>query len=93
MSNIYLTSKKVHRFLVISIVILALIMSLTGMLLKFPQIAAVFTFISLSSARNLHSQVSFFFSLCLFLMAASGLILYLYPFYLKQRNQTKIPQS
>lgn len=84
----YLKAKKLHRFLVLIIVILGLIMMVTGSVMKYPQL---FSFLDPLAARRLHSTISTFFSITLFFMATSGLVMYLYPAYQKRKLQKGSP--
>jgi hypothetical protein len=54
-------------------------MATTGSILKFPGFFINFKFIDLALVRYLHNQMSLFFSIGLFLMASSGLVMYFYP--------------
>lgn len=86
----YLKAKKLHRFLVVIIVTLGLIMMVTGMTMKYPQLLP---FIDPLAARHLHNLVSPYFALTLTLMAATGLTMYLYPYYLKHKRTPKPPST
>ncbi|OGV96359.1 hypothetical protein A2W24_04470 [Microgenomates group bacterium RBG_16_45_19] len=86
----YLKAKKLHRFLALLIVVLALIMMVTGSIMKFP---LLFPFVDPLAARRLHNTLSPFFSLALFFMAASGLTMYFYPLYLKKKTTKKTLSS
>ena len=78
MTNLYLLSRKIHRLLVLMIFVSGAIMAITGIMLKF-QLG------DLAKVGYLHNQMSLIFAVILFLMAISGLIMYLYPI-LKQKN-------
>jgi len=84
----YLKAKKLHRFLVFIMSLLGLVMMLTGGVMKYPQL---FSFIDPLAARRLHNTVSTFFSITLFLMATSGLTMYLYPAYQKRQLKKRSP--
>jgi len=85
LNKAYLLAKKFHRWLVVVIVILGMIMSTTGFFLKFPDVGN-FLNVDLLFVRSLHSLVSIYFSGTFFLMATTGLIMFLFP-YLKKRSQ------
>jgi hypothetical protein len=79
----FLKARKLHRFMVIIISLLALIMMFTGSVMKYP---SLFTFIDPFAARRLHNTISPLFSITLFLMAATGLTMYLYPYFRKHKS-------
>ncbi|EKE14875.1 MAG: hypothetical protein ACD_12C00259G0005 [uncultured bacterium] len=78
-TNLFLFSKKIHRFLVIFIAIIGIIMSVTGILLKYTFIAAKFTFIDLELIRFIHNNLSPIFALVFLGMLITGLIMYIFP--------------
>ena len=89
MIKLYVLSKQIHRLLVFAITILLVVMSFTGILLKYSFIADKFSFIDSGYIRYLHNSVSPYFSIVLFLMLITGLYMYLFPI-LRKRT---IPQS
>jgi|GEM_PF-1958267 len=86
--NIYLFAKKLHRYLVSAIIFLTLVMSATGGMLKFPVFFGQFGFLDLGLARYVHGQMSLLFGITLFLMAMSGLVMYIFPV-INARRQKK----
>lgn len=78
-ANLYLLSKKIHRFLVVIIMIVGILMSVTGILLKFTFVAAKFSFIDLGQVRYIHNNLSPVFSIIFFVMALTGIIMYIFP--------------
>ncbi len=92
MTNTFVFMKKVHRYLVLGILVLGLAMGITGLLLKFPKIAADYlTFIDLGYIRFLHNNLSTYFSVVFFIMMLTGIWMYLYPGWVarRQRRQTE----
>jgi len=85
MQNIYTLSRKVHRFLVVIITVLILIMSVTGTFLKYYNFADSIG-VDLELARKVHNVVSLYFTLALVLMLITGLVMYIYPWYVKRRR-------
>lgn len=80
--NIYLLAKKIHRLLVLIITTLGLLMTISGIILKY----GITTLnLDLGLIRYLHSQLSVLFTIVLILMTISGIILYLFPI-LKKRK-------
>ncbi len=75
----YLLSKKIHRYLVIVIVFLTMLMATTGGILKYSSFFSSFSFIDLGLVRYLHNQMSPFFTVALLLMGITGLVMYFYP--------------
>jgi uncharacterized iron-regulated membrane protein len=84
--NPYLTFRKLHRVLVLVICIATLVMMGTGVVLKYPQITNIIP-VSLSSVRTLHNTASPLFSIVLFLMMLSGVVMYFYPIIVKRKKQ------
>ena len=76
--SIYLLAKKIHRLMVLVMVVLVFIMSPTGAIMKFPELAKTFTFINPLTARFVHNQVSPFFSGALMIMLLTGGYMYLF---------------
>ena len=81
----YLFFKKIHRVLVLVIMFFTMLMSLTGIILKYPKITDVVT-MDLIFVRNLHNVASPFFGLTLFIMMISGAVMYFYPVFLQRRR-------
>ncbi|MEK7611565.1 MAG: hypothetical protein AAB486_04315 [Patescibacteria group bacterium] len=88
MTKYYLLARKIHRYLVIIMIVLSLIMAGTGILLKYSFISAKLTFIDLGLVRFLHNNLSPFFSFILFLMAVTGSFLFLFPYLPKRPSNT-----
>jgi len=96
MINLFLFSKKIHRYLVIIIISLGLLMTTSGVLLKFPEIASNYlTFINMGFVRYIHNQLSTYFGIALFLMTLTGTWMYFYPMWKQRKNKekTNIPES
>ena len=85
LNKLYLFSKKIHRIMMSVTITLVLVMSSTGGLLKFPQLAEAVG-VDSGLIRFLHNQFSLFFSMSLMLMMLTGLALYLIPEILKSRS-------
>lgn len=80
MTKIYLYARAIHRFLVIIIAVLTLIMAGTGLVLR--QVSEGKNLpesIDVNLARYIHNQLSILFTIILVLMALSGIVMYLYP--------------
>lgn len=78
-TNLYLLAKKIHRLLVIIILIIGLVMAGTGILLKYYFISEKLTFIDLGVVRSLHNNLSPYFAVIFLGMMITGIIMYLYP--------------
>ncbi len=72
-------SHKIHRLLVVIIVILGLIMMTTGATMKYPQLIPI----DPTQARHIHNTVSTYFSLVFGTMILTGLIMYITPWLIK----------
>ena len=77
----YALYRKIHRLLVLVVTAGTLMMSVTGIMLKYPVLGG-----NLSLMRSLHNQLSVFFTIVLGLMAFSGAMMYFLPI-LAQRKQ------
>ncbi len=79
-TNSFLIAKKIHRILVLIIMVLGLTMAVTGTLLKYTWITTDYlTSVDLVQVRSLHSALSTYFGIVLVLMILTGLWMYLYP--------------
>jgi len=78
-TNLYLFAKKIHRFLVILISTIGVLMAITGMVLKYTFIATKFTLIDLGLVRFIHNSLSPIFFIVFLGMLITGLIMYFYP--------------
>lgn len=58
-------------------IILTMVMSVTGTILKFPQMQN--TVLEVGFMRMIHNMLSPLFSLSLFVMTATGLVMYVFP--------------
>jgi hypothetical protein len=85
MTKYYILSRKIHRYLVIIITVLTVIMAGTGTVLKFPVAFGSFGFINVGLVRFIHNNLSILFTIVLLLMAISGIIMYLFPYLNKKK--------
>lgn len=77
MTKLFLFSKKIHRLLALVVSVLGLFMMVSGIFLKYPVfVMNNLKFIDLGLVRYLHNNVSVIFSITLFLMMATGLLMY-----------------
>lgn len=92
MVSVYLLAKKAHRMIILPMIMLAVILSSTGAALKFPNVFS--SVVDVKQARYLHNQMSLFFSIFLFLMSISGLVMYIYPLInRKSTSKTTLTQT
>ena len=80
MNNLYLLSRKIHRILILLIIMSTLIMAFTGMILKNPGIGQTLGLNS-SLIRYLHNNFSLVFVSILSMMMVTGLVMYLFPYF------------
>ena len=85
MSNLYLIARKLHRFFAALSLIIILLMSLTGVVLKFPLFFIKLRLVNIMFARSIHNLLSPFAAIALLIMAITGLIMYLYPILRKKQ--------
>ena len=79
MIKLYLFSKTIHRILIIIMSVIGIFMSITGILLKYTFLATKFSFIDLGQVRYIHNNLSPAFSIIFFMMALTGIIMYIFP--------------
>jgi len=78
-TNLYLLAKKIHRMIVLIIIVVGLLMAGTGTLLKYSFVSEKLTFIDLGLIRFLHNNLSPVFSIVFLGMLITGFIMYLFP--------------
>lgn len=81
--NVMIISRKIHRMLVVIISFLGIIMMSTGSVIKFPGVFGGIG-IDIYLMREVHNIVSTFFSIAFTGMAVSGLVMFLYPKFIKR---------
>jgi len=77
--------RKVHRVLVLVMTFSVLLMTITGILLKYPEIP-FWLHIDPVFVRSLHNGASPFFTIVLLLMMISGLVMYFYPIWRSRKK-------
>jgi uncharacterized iron-regulated membrane protein len=82
MVKLYLFSKKIHRFLALIISIMALIMMVTGLNMKYG-----WFFLNPLFARKLHNAFSIYFAVVLSIMALAGLVMFIFPYWQRWQNK------
>ncbi len=87
LSQLFLLSKKIHRWSLLVTVLLTLIMGSTGMLLKYPNLGEIVN-IDLGLIRYIHREMSVLFSVALIIMATTGLAMYFIPELLNKARQS-----
>ena len=87
----YLWSKKIHRILVLVIIVVSGIMAFTGIVMKYPEIARIFPVIDELLMRYIHNQASVIFSIVLVCMIITGGYMYLFPLLRKAPSPTVTP--
>lgn len=84
MISLYLFSKKIHRLMLLLVSFLIILMAITGTQMKY----SISLGLDLGMVRYIHSQISVLFTIVLFIMMISGLLMYFLP-YIKQRQTVK----
>jgi hypothetical protein len=82
-------SRKIHRYLVILISVIGLVMMVTGY--KMHQASegnVVFPFIDSAGTRTLHNQLSTLFAVVLGGMILTGIFMYIYPWIVQLTRKT-----
>jgi len=78
MIKLYLFSKAVHRYLVIIMTVIALVMAGTGTVLKYKFLGDKLG-LNIGMISFIHGSFSVLFTIILFLMIVSGIIMYIFP--------------
>jgi len=73
-------ARKIHRLLMLFIVVLGLVQMVTGMSMKYP---GMIPFMDSTAARLLHNQTATYFSFVFGLQMITGLVMYLAPTLIK----------
>lgn len=87
MIKYFIVARKIHRFLVLVVTSLSLIMAFTGLLLKFPFLSSKLNFLDLGMIRYVHNQLSPFLTIVLLIMAITGIIMYISLWPKKQKKE------
>ena len=74
----YLLSKSVHRYLVVIISVLTILMAGTGIMLKYGWLSKMLR-LDQGMIRFLHNNLSVVFTVALVFMMISGIIMYIFP--------------
>lgn len=83
MQDVYVWSRKIHRFTLFFTIALGLFMMTTGLMMKF---SVALPFLDLADARGYHNIVSVFFAVVLFIQMLSGFYMYIHPWILRWWN-------
>jgi hypothetical protein len=76
---LFVTARKVHRYFVIIILLLGLLMAATGISMKY-------SVGDTGLARYLHNNISVIFTIVLLIMMCTGAYLYAYPAYMRRKQ-------
>lgn len=79
MQKLYVYARKIHRLLVLLMVVLTVVMTLTGSMMKYPLAVRLLFFFDPVFARSIHNLISPLFSFVLLGMVVTGLYMYVYP--------------
>jgi hypothetical protein len=90
MTKLYLFSKSIHRYLVLIVSTLTILMAGTGIMLKYLFLPMALGF-DPGTVRYIHNQLSVLFTIALVLMMLTGIIMYIFPLLKKKTIQPEIP--
>ena len=80
MIKLYLLTKQIHRLILYVTVLLIAFMSVTGLILKYPTLSIHYLpFLDLGLIRYIHNEFSLYFIAVLFVMAVTGIFMYVFP--------------
>jgi len=82
----YTLSRTIHRIFVSVVIIGTIIMGGTGSMLKYPALNTLLN-LDLGMIRAVHNAVSSYFGGILAIMAITGSIMYIYPWYMRKKQQ------
>jgi uncharacterized iron-regulated membrane protein len=91
MIKLYLVSKSIHRYLVLIISALTILMAGTGTMLKYSWMSGALG-LNQAMIRFLHNNLSVVFTITLICMMVTGIIMYIFPL-LKKRAPTQVGPS
>ena len=77
--------RMIHRVLVLVMVTSTLVMATSGILLKYPKLANWIE-VNQNVIRNLHNQISIFFTIVLLAMTISGFMMYIIPLLVNRKK-------
>jgi uncharacterized iron-regulated membrane protein len=88
-------SRKIHRYLVILISVIGLVMMVTGFKMhKVLEGEDIFPFFDYAATRTLHNQLSTVFAITLGAMMVTGIYMYIYPWLIQlSRRKTVTPPT
>ncbi|MBI5620735.1 hypothetical protein HY949_03080 [Candidatus Gottesmanbacteria bacterium] len=84
MTKLYLFCRKIHRYIALAATALLSLMAGTGMMLSAPKIADALPWIDIKYARSIHGAMAPWAGLSVWLMLLTGLVLYLYPLWMRK---------
>ncbi|MEK7631683.1 MAG: hypothetical protein AAB445_02325 [Patescibacteria group bacterium] len=93
MTSLYILSRRFHRYLVLIILGLTLVMAGTGFFLRYPSWSVWLpSWLDMGKVRYLHGQVSTYFAITLVIMVLTGSYMYFHTLWV-QRKQEKIQKQ
>lgn len=90
LSSLYLLSKKIHRWSLLVVMLLTVLMAGTGLLLKYPGLNDLLN-TKMGLVRYIHREMSTWFTIDLGIMTVTGLAMYFIPEIIKNRTQKSTP--
>lgn len=79
-------ARRVHRFVLLLVVVLGLVQMITGLTLRYPEALPM---IGQEQARLLHFQTALYFSVVFGLQMITGLVMYITPWVVKRLQKIK----
>lgn len=93
MTSLYILSRRFHRYLVLIILGLTLVMAGTGLFLRYPSWSVWLpAWLDMGKVRYLHGQVSTYFAIALIIMVITGSYMYFHTLWV-QRKQEKVQKQ
>jgi len=94
MTNFYSFSRKLHRYLVLIMLALLLVMAGTGAMMRYPRwFGWLPSWFTLSKARYLHGNVSTYFTIVVVIMALTGAYMYFYPLWQEHKQKRNLNKT
>ncbi len=86
MSKLSYYARKIHRLLLLFVIIFGLIQMLTGLAMRYP---TLFSVVDQGAALSLHYKTATYFAIAFGLQLVTGIIMYLAPIIIKYKQKSR----
>jgi cytochrome b subunit of formate dehydrogenase len=92
--QLYTIARKIHRFCVLGMIVMGMVMATTGMIMKYaPLFLRYAPFFDPRLARIIHNFLSPFFGILLFTMMVTGGYMFIHPYLVKSKYKSKMEKE